>query len=161
MKDTFHIHIDGSCETGNIAAENPLMLSDEQLQQRRVIKIDLLDPYLSSDDLSLTPKLATLELQARNNQPLTNNWVNIEENQIMVYNFLDIKFKWWGLQDTMESRIEKSMYRILAIYFRRMYAWMDEWHNLSLTDVENFERETKDKLMTKRTSGEFTGLRFY
>lgn len=161
MKENFHILIDAICETGNAAAENPLMLPDDKLTQRRVIKIDLIDPYLSTEDLALTPKLADLPLQARDNVPLTSNWQNSEANQIIVCQFFEIEFKWWGLQDSAEARIEKAMYRIFAIYFRRMYAWMDQWHNMTLTDVANYENEVKDKLNQKRLSSEFTGLKFY
>lgn len=160
MRENFKIIVDETSESGNIASANPLKASDDKLTQRRVIKIDLLDPYLSTEDLLLTPKLTDLKLKARNDKPLTGNWQNTEKNQMVNYQLFEIEFKWWGLQESIEKTLEKDIYRILSVFFRRMYAWMDEWHGMSLSDVEAYEEEIKAKLSIQIESTDFTGMRF-
>ena len=41
---------------------------------------------------------------------------------------------------------------------RKVFCWMDQWYGLSMEEVRNFEKETKDELEQLRRFGEKQGI---
>ena len=157
MKEAFHITTQEISETGKKVNENALLLDNNKISSRNVITIDILNPPISNNDKSLTPNLETLIPNARQ-KVLDSDWLQTEPNTMINYQFSDIKFKWFGLQEKVEKILEKELIRINAIYHRRMYYWMDEWYNMTMTDLEASQDTIKQALDEKRHQSEFTGL---
>ncbi len=130
-----------------------------QISSRKVINIDIFNPYLSDEDKALTPNLKSFIPDARG-QAIDPDWQQKESDVMINYQFSEFEFSWWGIQDKVEIIIERALARVSAIYHRQMYFWMDEWHGMTLADIEAFENSTRDQLVEKRQQAEFTGLTF-
>lgn len=59
-------------------------------------------------------------------------------------------FEVWGLQTRVEDFIQRSIRDILLLGHRQAFAWIDEWHGMTLDDVRDYERqkqaETNEKV---------------
>jgi len=64
-------------------------------------------------------------------------------------------FEVWGLQTKVEDFIQRGIREILLLGHRQAFAWVDEWHGMTLEDVRAYERqkqaETNEKI--HNTSG--------
>jgi len=64
-------------------------------------------------------------------------------------------FEVWGLQTKVEDFIQRGIREILLLGHRQAFAWLDEWHGMTLEDVRAYERqkqaETNEKI--HNTSG--------
>lgn len=158
MKDAFHIRTQETSIAGKEENNNALLLDEEKVSARRVIAIDILNPRISDENKLLTPNLEKIIPDARQ-KSLATDWLSTESETMINYQFSEINFKWFGLQERVESILEKTFVRINSIYYRRMYYWIDEWYNMTISDIEKYEETIKEELDKKRNSAEFTGLR--
>ena len=89
------------------------------------------------------------------------------------YKLVSIQFKWWGLQNKVETFIHSTQKRLftnfhrqvfftlLFIYsnalFLQVFCWLDKWYGMSMADIRALEEETKKKLDEERAKGEIGG----
>lgn len=66
------------------------------------------------------------------------------------YKVVHASFEVWGLQTRVEDFIQRSIRDILLLGHRQAFAWIDEWHGMTLDDVRAYERqkqaETNEKV---------------
>lgn len=66
------------------------------------------------------------------------------------YKVVHASFEVWGLQTRVEDFIQRSIRDILLLGHRQAFAWIDEWHGMTLDDVRDYERqkqaETNEKV---------------
>ena len=62
------------------------------------------------------------------------------------YKLVTCEFKWWGLQNKVESFIQRSERRLFLNFHRQVFCWIDEWHGLTMKDIRAIEDETKRQL---------------
>lgn len=71
------------------------------------------------------------------------------------YKVVHASFEVWGLQTKVEDFIQRGIREILLLGHRQAFAWVDEWHGMTLEDVRAYERqkqaETNEKI--HNTSG--------
>jgi len=61
-----------------------------------------------------------------------------------IYKVVYVDFKIWGLQTKGESWIQKAMVRdVLLLGHKQAFTWIDEWFDLDLDDIRDYEDETK------------------
>jgi hypothetical protein len=160
MKENFHLNNTAITTDGSVQQDNALNLSSEQLGPRSVETIDFFNDQVRSSDMVLTPELENCVHQARGETPLANNWQETETQQVVNYQYIDLEFRWWGLQDKMEITIIRDMRRIITMFHRRMYFWLDQWHGMTIQDVEAYEAKVVSQLNDKRQNEPFTGMTF-
>jgi len=77
------------------------------------------------------------------------------------YKVVHASFEVWGLQTKVEDFIQRGIREILLLGHRQAFAWLDEWHGMTLEDVRAYERqkqaETNEKI--HNTSGARTRRR--
>ncbi|XP_073695554.1 phosphatidylinositol transfer protein beta isoform-like [Garra rufa] len=93
--------------------------------------------------------------------PLGPNWKkelvnNPDCPRMCSYQLLTVKFKWWGLQNTVESFIHKHEKRIFTNFHRQLFCWIDQWVDLSMEDIRRMEEETQEELEELRKQGPVT-----
>jgi len=66
------------------------------------------------------------------------------------YKVVNASFEVWGLQTKVEDFIQRSIRDILLLGHRQAFAWIDEWHGMTIEDVRCYEKqkqaETNEKV---------------
>ncbi|KAH8250713.1 hypothetical protein KR038_000608 [Drosophila bunnanda] len=128
-------------EDNNGSTENCLDLSEEELKTRTVDHLDI-----AFDDLS--PKHYKQEEDPKfyksvktNRGPLIEGWRDTDKPIMCSYKVVHATFEVWGLQTKVEDFIQRGIREILLLGHRQAFAWLDEWHGMTLEDVRDYERQ--------------------
>lgn len=86
--------------------------------------------------------------------PLIEGWR--DDKPIMCsYKVVHATFGVWGFQTRVEAYIHHCIREVLLLGHRQAFAWIDEWIDMSMQDVRDYERqlqeETNKKLALKRS----------
>ncbi|KAJ8246007.1 hypothetical protein GJAV_G00262660 [Gymnothorax javanicus] len=95
--------------------------------------------YRSSEDLQCFRSLKT------GRGPLKEGWRENSQPIMCSYKLVGVKFEVWGLQTRVEQFVHKVIRDILLVGHRQAFAWVDEWHAMTLEDRH---RERSCKYMT-------------
>ncbi|XP_041978925.1 cytoplasmic phosphatidylinositol transfer protein 1 [Aricia agestis] len=145
----FSISIQTRYENNNGTTENCLNLSPEELETREVDVIDIafdeVKPhhYKESED----PKLFKSEKTQRG--PLSEGWRDTQQPIMCCYKVVHAKFEVWGLQTRVEDYVQLAIREILLLGHRQAFTWMDEWFNMTIEDVRNYEKDMQAKTNMK------------
>jgi len=159
MKENFYITIETYHLGDRGDSENVHELDKKALKERTVVPIDIAnDPVAEADNKKETdPKLYKSEKTGRG--PLNGKWKDSCEPVMTAYKLVTIQFKWWGLQNKVESFIHTTEKRIFTNFHREVFCWMDRWHGMTMEDIRRLEEETKAKLDEERNKGSIKGTK--
>lgn len=73
------------------------------------------------------------------------------------YKLVEAEFKWWGIQNRVETLIHNQEKRLFTTFHRQLFCWIDNWHGLTMADIRRLEDETKADLEKMIASGEVKG----
>lgn len=86
--------------------------------------------------------------------PLIEGWRD-DKPVMCSYKVVHASFEVWGLQSRVEDFIHHCIREILLLGHRQAFTWIDEWIEMSIDDVREYERhlqeETNKKLLLKRS----------
>lgn len=73
------------------------------------------------------------------------------------YKLVHASFEVWGLQTRVEDFIQRCIRDVLLLGHRQAFTWIDNWYEMSIEDVRQYERqkqaETNAKFGTAATIG--------
>lgn len=82
--------------------------------------------------------------------PLVEGWRETDKPIMCSYKVVHASFEVWGLQTRVEDFIQRGIRDVLLLGHRQAFAWVDEWHGMTLDDVRAYERqkqaETNEKV---------------
>ncbi|CAG9786738.1 unnamed protein product [Diatraea saccharalis] len=145
----FEISIQTRYEDNNGTTDNCLDLTPEEIEQREVdfldIAYDEIKPhhYKEVED----PKFYKSEKTGRG--PLVEGWRDSHQPIMCCYKAVNVKFEIWGLQTKVEEYVQGAIREILLLGHRQAFAWMDDWYNMTIEDVREYEREMQAKTNVK------------
>lgn len=160
MKENFSLIAKEITEADRIINNNIFSLPENELANRDIRHIDILDPYIPDTDKRLTPNLECFAPNARGGKTLSSNWKEEEDNVLINYRLYHILFQWYGMADIGLKMIERALYRSIHVFYRRMYYWMDEWYGMSFKQIRAYEAKLKERLNELRLQPEFSGMEF-
>ncbi|XP_077172161.1 cytoplasmic phosphatidylinositol transfer protein 1-like [Paroedura picta] len=76
--------------------------------------------------------------------PLREGWRENTEPIMCSYKLVTVKFEVWGLQTRVEQFVHKVIRDILLIGHRQAFAWVDEWCDMTMDEVRQYEKETQE-----------------
>lgn len=138
-------------EDNNGSNENCLGLTEEEILSRQVEYLDIaydeINPkhYKEEED----PKFFQSKKTGRG--PLKEGWRQAFTPIMCSYKLVEASFEVWGLQTKSEDFIQKAIRDILLVGHRQAFAWVDEWLDMSLTDVRVYEGEMQRATNVKLT----------
>ncbi|XP_064088615.1 cytoplasmic phosphatidylinositol transfer protein 1-like [Macrobrachium nipponense] len=148
-------------ENNNGSSENCLNVNEEELKQRLVDHVDILtDPidekyYKKEEDLSIFKSAKT------GRGPLQEGWRDTADIIMCSYKLVDVSFQVFGLQTKVEDWIMRAIRNVLLLGHRQAFAWIDEWHGMTLEDVRNYElgmqKETNERIQAAQLATDETG----
>uniref|UniRef100_A0A182QYE5 Phosphatidylinositol transfer protein N-terminal domain-containing protein n=1 Tax=Anopheles farauti TaxID=69004 RepID=A0A182QYE5_9DIPT len=127
-----------------------LKLSEETLKNRIVDHVDIAfeEPAEKHYKKEEDPKFFKSRVTGRG--PLVEGWRQTDEPMMCSYKLVEASFEVWGLQTRVEDFIQKCIRDVLLLGHRQAFAWIDEWHGMSIDDVRTYEKdkqmEANDKL---------------
>ncbi|CAD7088095.1 unnamed protein product [Hermetia illucens] len=147
----FNVSIHTIYENNAGTSENCLKLSEEQLKERLVEDIDIgfdelssLKHYKEDED----PKFFKSQKTGRG--PLVEGWRETDKPIMCSYKVVHASFEVWGLQTRVEDYIQRAIRDILLVGHRQAFTWIDEWYDMTIADVREYESkmqaETNEKL---------------
>ncbi|KMY94656.1 cytoplasmic phosphatidylinositol transfer protein 1 [Drosophila simulans] len=142
-------------EDNNGSTENCLDLTEDELKVRTVDHLDIAFDEVSAKHYKKEedPKFFKSEKTGRG--PLIEGWRETDKPIMCSYKVVHASFEVWGLQTKVEDFIQRGIREILLLGHRQAFAWVDEWHGMTLEDVRAYERqkqaETNEKI--HNTSG--------
>jgi len=157
MKDNFYIVI----ETYHLAdrgdQENVHELDKKKLKDRSVVYIDIANDPVASADYKKDEDPSTFQSEKTGRGPLSGDWKKTVEPVMTAYKLVTIQFKWWGLQDRVETFIHSTEKRLFTNFHRQVFCWMDRYHGMTMEDIRALEEKTKKELDEERAKGEVRG----
>ncbi|XP_023677888.1 cytoplasmic phosphatidylinositol transfer protein 1-like isoform X1 [Paramormyrops kingsleyae] len=139
----FSIHIETKYEDNCGSSENIF----GQEKSGCDLEVDFLDiahdkiperHYESSEDLRCFSSTKT------GRGPLKEDWKETSQPIMCSYKLVGVKFEVWGLQTRVEQFVHKVIRDILLVGHRQAFAWVDEWYDMSMDEVRQYERETQE-----------------
>ncbi|KAH8331627.1 hypothetical protein KR074_008657 [Drosophila pseudoananassae] len=150
-----HVLIKTKYEDNNGSTENCLDLTEEELKVRTVDHLDIAFDDLSPKHYKKEEDPKFYKSQKTNRGPLIEGWRDLDKPIMCSYKVVHATFEVWGLQTKVEDFIQRGIREILLLGHRQAFAWLDEWHGMTLEDVRDYERqkqaETNEKI--NNTSG--------
>ncbi|XP_045469293.1 phosphatidylinositol transfer protein alpha isoform isoform X1 [Harmonia axyridis] len=159
MKDNFVICIETMHVGDSGNSENVHQLSNDKLKQREVVFVDIANDTVPSSDYKKEEDPTLFRSQKTGRGPLTGDWKNQVQPVMTCYKLVTVEFKWFGLQNRIESFIQKTERRLFTNFHRQVFCWMDRWYGLTMDDIRRIEDKTKEELETLRQKGEVRGLK--
>ncbi|XP_034882117.1 cytoplasmic phosphatidylinositol transfer protein 1 isoform X2 [Mirounga leonina] len=148
----FSIHIETKYED-NKGSNDRIFDNEAKDLEREVCFIDIACDeiperyYKESED----PKHFKSEKTGRGQ--LREGWRDSHQPIMCSYKLVTVKFEVWGLQTRVEQFVHKVVRDILLIGHRQAFAWVDEWYDMTMDEVREFERATQEA--TNRKIGVF------
>nr|XP_023412746.1 cytoplasmic phosphatidylinositol transfer protein 1 isoform X1 [Loxodonta africana] len=139
----FSIHIETKYED-NKGSNNSIFDNEAKDLEREVCFIDIACDeiperyYKESED----PKHFKSEKTGRGQ--LREGWRDSHQPIMCSYKLVTVKFEVWGLQTRVEQFVHKVVRDILLIGHRQAFAWVDEWYDMTMDEVREFERATQE-----------------
>ena len=65
------------------------------------------------------------------------------------YKVVSVKFEVWGLQTRVESFVHSAIREILLLGHKQAFAWIDDWYDLTMEDLRQWEKEMQTETNKK------------
>lgn len=72
------------------------------------------------------------------------------------YKVVHASFEVWGFQTKVEEFIHSSIREILLLGHRQAFTWIDEWYNMTLEEVREYEKKLNEETNKKVLEGQLT-----
>uniref|UniRef100_A0A6G1SCX1 Phosphatidylinositol transfer protein alpha isoform n=1 Tax=Aceria tosichella TaxID=561515 RepID=A0A6G1SCX1_9ACAR len=158
MKENFMVKIETLHAPDRGTQANPHNLPPEVMKKRDVIFIDIANDQVLSRDYKPSEDPTKFHSEKTGRGPLTEkNWRQNCEPVMCAYKLVTVEFKWYGIQNRIESFIMKQEARLFLNFHRQLFCWLDRWHGLTMQDIRALEAETKRQLDEQRQRGPLQG----
>jgi len=158
MKDDFEIKIETVHAADKGTQENAHKLDKDGLSKREVVMVDIASKKIAKDENE--PDITEFKSFSTNRGPLGENWMLRDDLPFMCcYKLVTCNFKWFGLQRTIEKAILNNQKKLFQRFNRSVFLWIDRWHPMTMEEVREFEKETKQDLERRRKSGPARGVK--
>lgn len=153
MKDNFLLTLETLHLADRGESLNVHRLPPEKLHKREVIMIDIANDPVDRKDYKAEWDPAKFQSQKAGRGPLVSNWKDTCKPVMCCYKLVTIEFKWFGLQNKIESWTHKAEKKLFLNFHRQVFCWMDQWYGLTMVDIRRIEEETKRELDSQRQKG--------
>ena len=138
---------------GDQIPDNIMGLSEEHLQMRKIVYLDLVngsggryDEYkvegFSCPEAGISKISAPNKTVDESNIP---SWVqNYEGTMTLIIKCVTFEFKWWGAQSLVERIVPGVFHDMFMGTHKAMILWSPEWCHLDDAGVDRYENQVRD-----------------
>ena len=160
MKDGFYIKIETYHVPDTGDSENVHELPQNKLKNREIVHIDIANDPVSNADYKADEDPKKFKSTKTGRGPLnTPDWKKQVDPVMTCYKLVTVEFKWFGLQNKIESFIMTTERRLFTNFHRQVFCWTDKWHGMTMQDIRELEDKTKEELEKQRKTGEVRGTK--
>jgi len=146
----FSVHILTRYENNPGTTDNCLDCSEEVLKQRTVDYIDIALDETSPHHYKLEEDVTNFQSKKTGRGPLQPGWRETTTPIMCSYKLVEVRFDMvYMLQARIEEFVHKSIREILLVGHRQAFAWLDDWFEMSLEDVRDFEKRMQEETNEK------------
>ncbi|KAI6214539.1 Phosphatidylinositol transfer protein [Aphelenchoides besseyi] len=161
MGDNFFVRIETMHLNDRGTTANAHSLKPDVLAKRDVVNINIANDneFLNREDVKpeTSPRTFYSERTGRGRlDPAT--WRQDCEPVMCAYKLVTVYFKWFGLQNMVESFAHKQYPRLFSKFHREVFCWIDRWYGLTMADIRELERLAQQELDEARKSGTVRGM---
>nr|XP_023998355.1 phosphatidylinositol transfer protein alpha isoform-like [Salvelinus alpinus] len=159
MKDNFLIKIETWHKTDLGHQENVHGLDADTWKKVDVVHIDIADrSQVDTKDYKPEEDPSKFKSVKTGRGPLGPDWKKelpkkTDCPHMCAYKLVTVKFEVWGLQTRVEQFVHKVIRDVLLLGHRQAFAWVDEWIEMTMDEVREYERATQEA--TNRKIGPF------
>ncbi|XP_037799953.1 cytoplasmic phosphatidylinositol transfer protein 1-like [Penaeus monodon] len=135
----FSIKIRTRYENNNGSSENCLNVNEEELKQRIVDHVDILTDPVDERHYKKEEDPANFKSQKTGRGPLKEGWRECADIIMCSYKLVDVSFQVFGFQTKVEEWAQRAIRNVLLLGHRQAFAWIDEWHGMTIEDVRQYE----------------------
>ncbi|XP_071954420.1 cytoplasmic phosphatidylinositol transfer protein 1-like [Antedon mediterranea] len=149
----FSIEIETKYENNSGTTDNCLGYSEEDLLQREVLPLDIAFDEISEKHYKENEDPTKFKSAKTGRGPLTAGWRENTKPIMCSYKGTKVRFDVWGLRSRVEDFVHRSIQEILILGHRQAFTWIDEWIDLTIEDVRDFEQKQQEKTNKKVSAG--------
>ncbi|KAH0952711.1 hypothetical protein HN011_008684 [Eciton burchellii] len=154
----FHIGINTRYEDNNGSTENCLGLSPIELIHREVDYVDIAYNEISAKHYKEEEDPKFFQSKRTGRGPLVEGWISTIQPIMCSYKLVNASFEIWGMQTRVEDFIHRCIRDILLLGHRQAFTWIDEWYDMTLENVRQYEQkmqaETNEKVRLRNQLNE-------
>uniref|UniRef100_A0A0B6YLQ1 Cytoplasmic phosphatidylinositol transfer protein 1 n=1 Tax=Arion vulgaris TaxID=1028688 RepID=A0A0B6YLQ1_9EUPU len=145
----FSIYIETRYEDNAGSSENCMNLCPEEFEKREVDFVDIAYDQLPQKHYKESEDLTKFKSKKTERGPLKKNWKDVSTPVMCSYKVVRVKFEVLGLQGKVESFAHRSVRDILLLGHRQAFAWVDEWIDMTMDDLREYEACTNEETNKK------------
>ncbi|SCN62663.1 phosphatidylinositol transfer protein, putative [Plasmodium chabaudi adami] len=141
------IQLESSHHSGFDTEYNPLNLSDDLLNLRKIIYIDIVNDKVSSKEYNSNEDPSLFLSQKTGRGHFQSDWKETSEHLMTCYKLITLDIPYFGLFcSKIENWIISAIRDNLLKYHKKAFCWIDEWFDLKIEDIRNIEKDVQTKL---------------
>ncbi|KAK5605778.1 Cytoplasmic phosphatidylinositol transfer protein 1 [Crenichthys baileyi] len=144
----FSIHIETKYEDNKGSNDN-IFETELKDQEREVCFIDIAYDEIPERYYKESEDLRYFQSEKTKRGILQEGWKDTQDPIMCSYKLVTVKFEVWGLQTRVEQFVHKVVRDVLLLGHRQAFAWVDEWIDMTLDDVRDYERKMHEKTNIK------------
>ncbi|KAJ0033162.1 hypothetical protein NQD34_000269 [Periophthalmus magnuspinnatus] len=122
------------------------MIFDTELkeQEREICFVDIAYDEIPERYYKESEDLRYFKSEKTSRGMLQEGWRDTQEPIMCSYKLVTVKFEVWGLQTRVEQFVHKVVRDVLLLGHRQAFAWVDEWIDMTMDEVREFERTIQE-----------------
>ncbi|XP_065659402.1 cytoplasmic phosphatidylinositol transfer protein 1 isoform X3 [Hydra vulgaris] len=152
----FSIVVKTGYKNDNGCTENFLELEGKELESREIVHMDIAFDELPEKHYKKEEDCRYFKSKKTDRGPLEQGWRMNTVPIMCSYKLVTVEFNVWGLAWRVENFVHNAIKDILLLGHRQAFAWIDDWFDMTLDDVRQYEKhmqeETNKKVVGEKTS---------
>uniref|UniRef100_A0A8K9WMN2 Phosphatidylinositol transfer protein N-terminal domain-containing protein n=1 Tax=Oncorhynchus mykiss TaxID=8022 RepID=A0A8K9WMN2_ONCMY len=149
----FSIHIETKYEDNKGSNDNIFDSEPKGEEEIEVCLVDIAYDEIPERYYKESEDLRYFKSEKTDRGVLQEGWIDNQEPIMCSYKLVTVKFEVWGLQTRVEQFVHKVIRDVLLLGHRQAFAWVDEWIEMTMDEVREYERATQEA--TNRKIGPF------
>ncbi|KAG7334940.1 hypothetical protein KOW79_001536 [Hemibagrus wyckioides] len=138
----FSIHIETKYEDNNGCNDN--IFDEPRDEDTEVCFIDIAYDEIPERYYKESEDLRSFKSEKTARGLLQEGWRDTQDPIMCSYKLVTVKFEVWGLQTRVEQFVHKVIRDVLSLGHRQAFAWVDEWIDMTMEEVREYERATQE-----------------
>ncbi|XP_036395842.1 cytoplasmic phosphatidylinositol transfer protein 1 isoform X2 [Megalops cyprinoides] len=144
----FSIHIETKYEDNKGCNDN-IFDNEAKDMEREVCFVDIAYDEIPERYYKESEDLRYFKSEKTSRGLLQEGWRDTQDPIMCSYKLVTVKFEVWGLQTRVEQFVHKVVRDVLLLGHRQAFAWVDEWIDMTLDDVREYEKQMHEKTNIK------------
>uniref|UniRef100_A0A3B4CG10 Cytoplasmic phosphatidylinositol transfer protein 1 n=1 Tax=Pygocentrus nattereri TaxID=42514 RepID=A0A3B4CG10_PYGNA len=139
----FSIHIETKYEDNNGSNDN-IFDGEPRDEDTEVCFVDIAYDEIPERYYKESEDLRYFKSEKTARGLLQEGWRDTQDPIMCSYKLVSVKFEVWGLQTRVEQFVHKVIRDVLLLGHRQAFAWVDEWIDMTMEEVREYERATQE-----------------